>query len=257
MELFYAYDWQRLATYQRLNPLQNDIVIHEHNNWVHFSFKQVDFFNYAFGADNQPLLRNNLADIESFYTSRQINKYRIIVPADCADSRKLLLANHYRPTSCIVKTNFPLHLPVPVDYANTVQFIKTDITNIRDFTAIYLEGFEAIGRDIDEVCNNFKGLLTIPGNELFLMQNKEEYVGIVVLFGSNHHYFLAGGAVIPKHRNQHYHKAALAFRLNKCLQDEAVQSIISYAYKNGISLANMQALHMTKEREFDQYELCL
>jgi hypothetical protein len=135
-----------------------------------------------------------------------------------------------------------------------LNYIRIDEGNIHEFTKVYLDSFEATDRNHVRVTRNFKQLLMINNLELYLLKNGNQNVGVNVLYSENFNYFLAGGAIIPEFRNQNYHKSGLLYRINKCLSEPNVNSIISWAYNDSISLHNMLRINMIVINEFLVYE---
>lgn len=239
--------------YDRARNGQNQIKILEEDDFFAFSFPEVGYFNYAFTKDNQPFEKGGIERIQAFYNSRQIRKHRIKIPFDQEESRALL-EDDYIKIGTIVKTYFPVTETFDCPDVNTPEFVLVDESNIVTFTKVYLDSFEAVGRDPEQVAENFRGLLTIPGTELYLVRDEGQNAGIVVLYGQEHHYFLAGGAILPGFRNKDYHKSGLRMRIRKCLRDQQLAGIYSWADKDGISHQNMVKLNMVKDTEFDIYE---
>ena len=253
MELFFKYDLLRLRAYDSVNSKKNKIAILDTENYLALCFPAVKYFNYAVSKNNQTLTPEEFSGIREFYRSQNISSHKIINLNDNFELDVLERLN-YRKKSTISKVGFGIGQTVLTARVPDVNFIVVDKGNLEEFTKTYLDAFEAEDRDIRDVCENFGGLLKTEGIELFIVKDNFKTVGVVVLYSTNHIYYLAGGAILPEYRDNHYHKAGITMRLQKSLQDKSMQSIISWAYKDGISHRNMKSLGMIDVAEFDVYE---
>ena len=255
MDLIFKYDFERLEVYSNETRNQNDIIINDQNNYISFLFPNVDYFNYSFRIDNKEFEYDNIKNIIKFYSDHNIKKHKIIIPSEFVNSKLILEQNfNYKYKNTIIKTCFPLYGTQILQHINKLDFIRIDEDNIFDFTNVYLDSFESIIIDKEKVSRNFRELLKLNNLELFLLNNGYQNVGVNVLYSDKNNYFLAGGAILPEFRNLNYHKSGLCFRINKCLSDPNINSIISWAYKDSISLRNMLKLNMLVIKEFLVYE---
>jgi len=254
MQLIFKYDIDRLQSYS--TNYKNNIHIADKSSFMMLSFPEVDYFNYAFTRTNQTLHEDQLNEIESFYLDKQILKHKIIVNSNCIESNELL-KNHagYQYVSAIAKTAIS---PGP-DYITPLQdelhFIKADHRNIDKFADLYLQGFESEKKPDERIVNNFKSLLNLKDLDLFLIRNEDKYVGVNVLYQSKTETLLAGGAILPEHRNKGFHQQGLKFRINQAIKNNS-KNIIAWAYNPSISLKNMLKLNMKVQETFNVYEYC-
>jgi hypothetical protein len=255
MELFFKYDLNRLNAYNSVEEINNQIKILEEHKFMAFSFPEVAYFNYAFPTNGLPLEKFDLEYINDFYRSFGLNKYKIIVPPNHDELKKVFSINpNFNLTETIVQTHFPLENKLNFKINSDIEFIRVDETSILKFAKTYLDSFEAVGRDEKRVAKNFASLMERPGVEFYLAVKGKTYMGVNVLYREKNNYLLAGGAVLPEHRNHDHHKSGLTMRLKKCLEDPHVERIASWAYKGGVSLHNMNSLKMVEEKEFEVYE---
>ena len=253
MELFFEYDLNRLRAYSQIKGNHNRIDILEEENFMAFSFPSVSYFNYAFAKNNQLLNLQEFLSIQKFYLHHGISFHTFIGLSGLYDN-SFLSGLGYHKKNVISQTKYSFDQKATSNYQFNTQFVKVTNTELKLFTQTYLGGFNAIGRDVNEVYINFQGLYSMSGIELYLLKNGYETVGIVALYGLDHHYLLAAGAILPKYRGHNHHKAGIMMRINKCLLDVNLNSIISWAYKGSISHHNMNRLNMIDLNEFDNYE---
>ena len=253
MELFFEYDLNRLRAYSQVKGNHNNIDILEDENLMAFCFPSVSYFNYAFAKNNQLLKLQEFVSIKKFYQHRGILSHKFIGLSGLYDC-SLLSGLGYHKKNIISQTKYAFDEQATSNYQFNTQFVKVTNIELKLFTQTYLDGFNAIDRDVNEVFANFQGLYSMPGTKLYLVKNEHDIIGIVVLYELNHHYFLAAGAILPKYRGHNHHKAGIMMRINKCLLDPNLNSIISWAYKGSISHHNMNRLNMIDLNEFDNYE---
>ena len=77
-----------------------------------------------------------------------------------------------------------------------------------------------------------------------------------MLYQSDTESLLAGGAILPEHRNKGFHQQSLKFRINKAMQKSHAKNIVAWAYNPSISLDNMLKLKMEIQENFNVYEYC-
>ena len=253
MELFFEYDLNRLRAYSQIKGNQNRIHILEEENFMAFCFPSVSYFNYAFSKNNQPLNLQEFLSIKKFYRDRDISLHKFIGLSGLYDN-SFLSSLRYHKKNVISQTKYSFNQQATSNYQFTSVFEEVTDSELMLFTQTYLEGFNAIDRDVKEVYDNFVGLYSMPGTKLYLVKNEHDIMGIVVLYELNHHYFLAAGAILPKYQGHNHHKAGIMMRINKCLMDPNLNSIISWAYKGSVSHHNMNRLNLIDLNEFDNYE---
>lgn len=253
MELFFEYDLNRLRAYGQIKENRNRIEILEEENFTAFCFPSVSYFNYAFANNNQLLNLQEFLSIKEFYRYHGISVHKFIGLSGLYDD-SFLSGLGYHKKNVITQTKYLFDQQASSNYQFNTQFVEVTNTELKLFTHTYLEGFNAIGRDVNEVYANFQGLYSMPGTKLYLVKNENDTIGIVVLYELNHHYFLAAGAILLKYQGHNHHKAGIMMRIKKCLMDANLNSIISWAYKGSISHHNMNRLNMIDLNEFDNYE---
>lgn len=255
MELFFKYDLNRLQAYSSVKEINNQIKILEEHKFMAFSFPEVGYFNYAFPTNGIPMENFDVEYINDFYFSFGLDKYKIIVPPNHLELKNLLKSKkEFRLSETIVQTYYPIEKELNFKINSQIKFVRIDKSNISEFTQIYLESFEAVGRDMKKVAKNFESLMRKPGVEFYLANNGFANIGVNVLYREQNNYLLAGGAVLPEYRNHNHHKSGLTMRLKKCLDDPKIERVTSWAYKGGVSLHNMNSLNMIEEKEFEVYE---
>jgi len=253
-EIFFKYDKLRLRAFDN-SPLQNKINICEDNSFTAFCFPEVDYFNYSILNDEKKITSKTLKNIQSFFAFQNISKHRVIINSEIAEQEQSILSKSgYKKQKTIVKLSY-FHKNKNMLIPNVdIQFEIVTQKNISKYTAIYLDAFEATGRNINRVAENYKMLVNIEGLDSFIMKVENNPVGIAVLFNDSQNYFLAGGAVLKKFRNFGYHKAGLIMRINKCIKNFRIKNIISWAYKGGVSHQNMLKLNMEEKCYYDVLE---
>ncbi|MES2828461.1 MAG: hypothetical protein V4687_09910 [Bacteroidota bacterium] len=249
----FQYDLDRLKSYS-VNH-ENNIEIFDGNFFYAFCFPEVGYFNYAFQTSSAPFTVESVANIKKFYLERNILTHKFLVPARSAESNRIISSdNNYTQTGIIAKTVFPSGRIVNQIQEQGVSLTKVDDSNIETYTEIYLNGFEAEGRDAKKVAKNFRTLLSNKAVELYLLKYQNEYVGINVLYNSGTESLLAGGAVLKEFRNNGYHKKGLSYRIQHALRKPEVRNVMSWTYKDGVSYNNMIKLGMDFGEEFMVYE---
>lgn len=254
MELFFKYDWERLNAF-RQSQVQNHIDIYT-NEWVTaFSFPEVGYFNYAILNHETRFPRKQMDEIQAYYLDRRIRGHKIILSKKIAEHyHDRLKARNYEKQKNIVKTNYDVGQKLNCTSDPGLEFEPLSHENVLKYTSVYLDSFEAEGKNYRHVAKNFKMLLSIPNLESFIMRSGRQPVGVIVLFQKAHEYFLAGGAVLPLERNHSYHKSGLLMRIRKCLDDPKLKNIISWAYEDSISLKNIGKMNMDEVKQYYVYQ---
>jgi hypothetical protein len=255
MQAIFQYDLNRLNAYSVIPS--NRIAIRKDQGFISFCFPDVSYFNYTVQLNGQPLSRERITEINEFYQSKCVGRHKLIVPAYAVESVELLksLAN-YTQTAVIAKTAFATAMQGVAPSNRDIEFIPVDHSLIDQFTTLYLRGFDAENRDINEVTQNFCRLFRIDNLDLFMLSHKKVFVGVNVLYYAEQETVLAGGAVLPEYRNRGFHQNSLQFRIGQALSRAPGQKIVGWAYKPGISLRNMLKQGMNIEEEFFVYEYC-
>jgi hypothetical protein len=255
MQLIFKYDIDRLLSYA--SDTNNNIHIVDKDSFMMLCFPEVDYFNYAFTPINQTLSARQLNYIEHFYLDKNIIKHKVIINANCPESNAML-QNHsgYKHTSTISKTVVASTHNHQAKHSDNLDFIKADDSNIDLFTKLYLKSFGSNKKPNATIVNNFKSLLRLVDLDLFLLKSEDKYVGINVLYQSDTESLLAGGAILPEHRNKGFHQQGLKFRINKAMQKSHAKNIVAWAYNPSISLDNMLKLKMEIQENFNVYEYC-
>jgi hypothetical protein len=255
MQLIFKYDIDRLMSYA--SDCKNNIHIAEKNSFMMLAFPEVDYFNYAFTPVDQILSGDKLTDIERHYLAKDIIKHKIVVNANCAESNELLNRHSaYNYTSTIAKTAIaPAHTQ-QADHQRELDFVNVDESNIDMFARLYLKSFESDKQADNRIVNNFKSLLNLKDLDLFMLKKEDKYVGVNVLYQSEAESLLAGGAILPEHRNQGFHLQSLKFRIDKAVNKDQSKNIVAWAYNPSVSLKNMLKLKMKVQENFNVYEYC-
>lgn len=255
MQLIFKYDIDRLLSYAA--NTSNNIHIVDKDSFMMLCFPDVDYFNYAFTPINQKLSAPQLNYIERFYLNKNIVKHKVIINANCTESNELL-QNHsdYKHASTISKTGMAPTHNHHTKHNDNLDFVKVDDSNIDLFTSLYLKGFDSDKKPDATIVDNFKSLLRIGDLDLFLLKSENKYVGINVLYQSDTESLLAGGAILPEHRNKGFHQQSLRFRIDNAIQKNNSNKIVAWAYNPSISLDNMLKLKMKVQENFNVYEYC-
>jgi hypothetical protein len=221
------------------------------------SFKQVDYFNYAFAPNDDAFDAAKLEQIGTFYKEREVKKHKIIISNNHEVSTSFLnRRTDYRITSTIAKTALTSRTSMVDPSPLNLQFIKAEDNNIEQFTRLYLAGFNSHKKSNAQIVSNFKKLLALTNLHMFLIKKEDSYVGVNVLYQSETESLLAGGAVLPQYRNKGFHQQSLTFRINKALREQHAKNITAWAYNPSISLNNMLKLKMEVQETFNVYESC-
>lgn len=253
MQLIFKYDLERLNSYS-LNT-ENNIKIANSDDYIMMSFPEVDYFNYTFNNTDRPFQKEDIKRVNEFYTEGGIEKHKVLVAAACEASNKTLRKESgYKQVLSIAKMIMAPDASVVSAPVPGLSFLKASHGNIDVFTQLYLDSFEAVGRDQARVANNFKNLLGIKNLDLFLLKQGEDFVGVNVLYKTPEKSLLAGGAILPKYRNRGFHRSGLSFRIQQSLMHNNSGSIVAWAYNPSISLRNMQKMNMEISEEFNVYE---
>jgi len=255
MQLIFKYDIDRLTSYSA--NAKNNIHIASGDDFVMLSFPEVDYFNYAFTPFNQALTSARLNNIEQYYLDKAIDKHKVIVNADCKHSNALLKQHSaYQPTATIAKTIIAPTSGHKATQPDGLHFVPADDTNIHLFANLYLKGFDSDKTPDDRIINNFKSLLNLKDIDLFMLKKDDKYVGVNVLYQSNAESLLAGGAILPEHRNKGFHLQSLKFRIDRAIKKDNTKNIVAWAYNPSVSLKNMLKLNMKIDENFNVYEYC-
>lgn len=255
MQAIFQYDLNRLNAYSVIPS--NRIAVRKDQDFISFCFPDVGYFNYTVQLNGQPLSREKIAEINGFYQSKCVRRHKLIVPAHATESVELLKGRaNYTLTAVIAKTAFTTAMQGLTQSNRDLEFIPVDTSLIDQFTALYLRGFDAENRNVNEVTQNFCRLFRIDNLDLFLLSHKNVFVGVNVLYYAKQETLLAGGAVLPEYRNRGFHQNGLQFRIRQALSRAPGQKIVGWAYKPGISLHNMLKQGMNIEEEFFVYEYC-
>lgn len=255
MQAIFQYDLNRLNAYSVIPS--NRIAIRKAQDFISFCFPEVSYFNYTVQLNGQPLSREKITEINAFYDNKRVSRHKLIVPANAIESIALLKRlSDYSQTAVIAKTALTTKMQNMKLSMRDLEFIPVDNSLIDQFTDIYLRGFDAENRNINEVTQNFSRLFRIENLDLFLLKHKNVFVGVNVLYYAEDETVLAGGAVLPEYRNRGYHQNGLQFRIRQALGRSSGQKIVGWAYKSGISLNNMLKQGMEIEEEFFVYEYC-
>lgn len=255
MQLIFKYDLDRLNAYAA--NTENNIKIVDEHSYIMLCFPEVGYFNYAIHKTGELFTEERLDNVSAFYLNNSISKHKILVEALSVENNALLSKDtRYKLVSTIAKTTLAASdnfLPQPV---TDLQFIRVDNSNIKEFTEIYLNSFEAVRKENSSVYDNFKTLLNNPYLDLFLLQYNEVFVGVNMLYRQEDECMLAAGALLPAYRNKGFHKKGLSFRIQQALKDSSVKNIVSWAYDPSVSLQNMLKLNMQVQEKFNVYEYC-
>ncbi len=255
MQAIFQYDLNRLNAYSEIPS--NRIAVRQDKSFINFCFPKVDYFNYTIQLNGEPLSNEKIAEINEFYLSKHVRRHKLIISASGTESIELLkgLAD-YTLTAIIAKTAFTSASTGLVQSNPDIEFIPVDNNLIEQFTALYLRGFNAENRDVNEVSQNFCRLLRIDNLDLFLLNHRNIFIGVNVLYYAEHETVLAGGAILPEYRNRGFHQYGLQFRIRQASSRVPGKKIVGWAYKPGISLRNMLKQGMNIEEEFFVYEYC-
>lgn len=255
MQAIFQYDLNRLNAYSLIPS--NRIAIRKAQDFISLCFPDVAYFNYTVQLSGKPLSREKITEINAFYDNKRVSRHKLIVPINAIESIELLksLAN-YSQTAVIAKTAFTTTMHNMESSTQDLEFIPVDNCLIDQFTDLYLRGFDAENRNINQVTQNFSRLFRIENLDLFLLRHKNVFVGVNVLYYAEEETVLAGGAVLPEYRNRGFHQNGLKFRIRQALGRAPGQKIVGWAYKSGISLNNMLKQGMEIEEEFFVYEYC-
>lgn len=245
MEIFFEYDGFRLKNYQKIKS--NQVSITPLNDLVIYAFPEVSYFNYAFKMNNHPIEIEEIKKAQKAYQSQNILNFKIITPHKINIDQKDIAHKNILTKLSLSKLEHP-------NFIQKASFEKVNGDNLLEFTETYLSGFEAENRCVKTVSNNFSKLLNHSNFYPYLIKNKDITKGVVVLYSSNGHQLLAGGAILPQYRKQNYHKQGVQFRLNKCFNDPNTLSIASWAYKNSVSMNNMVKCGLVPSQDFYIYE---
>lgn len=245
MELVFSYDKFRLNHYSLVQP---DIAFYENETLQAFCFPEVSYFNYAFRKDNLPLSESEIETVLGFYKRNNVSKFKLLSESGLINN----YSNRLVKTQTFVKHRLLEHKPV--FKSADLKFLEVDEDSIAEFTAVYLESFEAEKRNLNSVIRNFTQLLNQANLCLFLVQHQLQSVGVVVLFKEESTFLLAGGAILPTYRNNTFHQEGIDFRIGKCLKINPNQTIESWTYLNSTSMNNMLRCGLQIDNLFDVYE---
>lgn len=255
MQTIFQYDLNRLSAYSVIPS--NRIAIRKAQDFISFCFPDVAYFNYTVPLNGQPLSREKITEINRFYESKCVDRHKLIIPTYATESVELLKSlDNYTQTNVIAKTAFTATIQDKESSTRDLEFIPVNNSLIDQFTDLYLRGFDAVNRNINEVTQNFCRLFRIDNLDLFMLKHKNVFVGVNVLYYAEDETVLAGGAVLPEYRNMGFHQNSLQFRIRQALGRAPGQKIVGWAYKPGISLKNMLKQGMNIEEEFFVYEYC-
>lgn len=255
MQAIFQYDLNRLNAYSVIPS--NRIAIRKAPDLISFCFPGVGYFNYTVQLNGQPLSGEKITELNRFYKSKCVDRYKLIIPDYATESVELLSSlPDYKLKAVMAKTALTITMQDLSPFTGDMEFIPVDNGLIDQFTDLYLKGFGAVNRNTNEVSQNFCRLFSIDNLELFLLKHKNVFVGVNVLYYAEDETVLAGGAVLPEYRNKGFHQNSLQFRIRQALGRAPGQKIVGWAYKPGISLHNMLKQGMNIEGEFFVYEYC-
>ncbi|MGA0557213.1 hypothetical protein ACO2Q8_11215 [Larkinella sp. VNQ87] len=254
MELFFTYDIERLRCYAGVAGNADKISVESHASHLLLSFTDVGYFNYC--VCHEPAqLDDVLEHAQTFYASRQIDHHKLLVDEALSqdDHYRFLTNQGYVLKERLMAVQDPIRRLRPMPATANLQLEPVCGQTIAAFTEDYLTAFESEQKNPKTVVTNFRQLLGRPNLGLFRVTNGSDPVGIAVLYGSDGHFFLAGGAILPTFRNNGYHTTALVTRLNWSNAQNA-RSVISWAYEGGASYRNMLRVGLLPYKCYRVYE---
>ncbi|WP_164851364.1 GNAT family N-acetyltransferase [Larkinella soli] len=254
MELFLEYDVERLSRYDAVADNAGKINIESHPNALFLSFTDVGYFNYCvcFDPDNLPDVVERAV---SFYGDRQIRHHRLLIDEAlyAEEHYDFLSEQGYTLKERLRVVSAPADRPGRGPELPSLGLDPVSEESLPAFTADYLTGFESEQKNLAPVVTNFRQLLGSRGISLYHVTDSGRPVGIAVLYDKGNNYFLAGGAILPDHRNKGYHTHALETRLDWCYRQKA-KNVYSWAYDNSASYRNMLKVGLVPYKSFRVYE---
>ncbi len=244
MELICQYDLLRLESYQ---TVQKGIHFLSQDSLHAFCFYGLDYFNYSFKSSEVPYTNEELNLIQAFYRSNGIAKFKVLSPLP----EENLLHAGFKIEKSFIKQTLPTLNSFEDVGPTTFEWVNEN--NIDIFTEAYLTSFEAKDKNLQEVINNFKQLLTHNNIKLFLMKDNGVAVGVIVKYIHNEKGLLAGGAVLPVYRAKNYHKDGIKFRVNQLLANPAIKEIETWTYANSPSNRNMLSCGFADNKTYYLY----